>query len=183
MPFPAKTDRARILAAAMDLLARKGMEKLTIRSLATSLDLAPNALYRYFTSRSQLEAAITAEVTEQVHARLRRASERKAPEQAIRALVRAYLSFAREKKHLYDVFLTPCLQTLEGKTAHEELWGFVIAQVARISGPKKASEAAVALWALLHGFVELEKAGVFNQGKPLSGFEWGLNAWLMAARV
>ena len=67
MVFPAKTDRARILSAAMEQLARDGMEKLSLRSLAASLDLAPNALYRYFASRSQLEAAITAEITEHVH--------------------------------------------------------------------------------------------------------------------
>ena len=67
MVFPAKTDRARILSAAMEQLARDGMEKLSLRSLAASLDLAPNALYRYFASRSQLEAAIAAEITDHLH--------------------------------------------------------------------------------------------------------------------
>ena len=65
MVFPAKTDRARILSAAMDQLARDGMEKLSLRSLAASLNLAPNALYRYFASRSQLEAAIAAEIAQE----------------------------------------------------------------------------------------------------------------------
>ena len=118
MVFPAKTDRARILSAAMEQLARDGMEKLSLRSLAASLDLAPNALYRYFASRSQLEAAITAEITQQVHEGLRKAAGRKAPEQAIRALVRAYIRFAHEQKHLYDVFLRPCAETQEGEAAH-----------------------------------------------------------------
>src|ERR1700730_8577099 len=85
MVFPAKTDRARILSAAMEQLARDGMEKLSLRSLAASLDLAPNALEWLFASRSQLEAAITAEITEHVHESLRKAAGRKAPEQAIRA--------------------------------------------------------------------------------------------------
>ena len=111
MVFPAKTDRARILSAAMEQLARDGMEKLSLRSLAASLDLAPNALYRYFASRSQLEAAITAEIIEHVHESLRKAAGRKAPEQAIRALVRAYIRFAHEQKHFYDVFLRPCAET------------------------------------------------------------------------
>src|ERR1700733_16208712 len=74
MPFPAKTDRARILTAAMEQLASRGMEKLSLRSLAASLDLAPNALYRYFPSRSALGGALTVEITGQVHARLRKAA-------------------------------------------------------------------------------------------------------------
>ena len=140
MVFPAKTDRARILSAAMEQVARDGMEKLSLRSLAASLGLAPNALYRYFASRSQLEAAIAAEITEHVHQGLRKAAGRKAPEQAIRALVRAYIRFAHEQKHFYDLFLRPCAETTEGEAAHIALWNFVLEQVGRISGPKKAPD-------------------------------------------
>ena len=184
MPFPAKTDRARILAAAMAQLASHGMEKLSLRSLAASLDLAPNALYRYFPSRLALEVALTAEITGQVHARLCKASGRKPPEQAIRALTKAYVSFSTEQPHLYNAFLQPCAETEEVEdAAHEALWAFVLEQVARVTGPKKAPEAAVALWALLHGFVELKRAGVFQRGKPSTGFDWGMQAWLKAARV
>ena len=183
MAFPAKTDRSSILAAAMEQLASDGMQKLSLRSVAATLDLAPNALYRYFSSRSQLQAALIAEITEQVHAALLKATARKAPEPAIRALTRAYLSFAREQRHFYDAFLTPCLETPEGETAHAALWDFVLGQVARISGSEKAAEAAVGLWAFLHGFVELQTLGVFGNGKPLSGFDWSLNAWFKAARI
>jgi AcrR family transcriptional regulator len=184
MPFPAKTDRARILAAAMEQLASHGIEKLSLRSLAASLGLAPNALYRYFSSRSALEVALTAEITGQVHARLRKAAGRKSPEQAIRAIVTAYVLFSTEQPYLYNAFLQPCAEDEEGgDPAHEALWAFVLEQVARVAGPKKAPEAAVALWALLHGFVELKRANVFQQGKPLTGFDWGLQAWLKAARV
>jgi AcrR family transcriptional regulator len=185
MPFPAKTDRARILAAAMEQLASRGMEKLSLRSLAASLDLAPNALYRYFPSRSALEGALIGEITQQVHARLRGAAGRKSPEQAIRAIARAYVSFSSEQPYLYQAFLQPCVAPEEGEDlAHAALWTFVLEQVARVTGPKKAPEAAVALWALLHGFVELRRAGVFDlDNKPPTGFDWGMQAWLTAARA
>ena len=182
MAFPAKTDRARILAVAMEQLASDGMAKLSLRSLAGALDLAPNALYRYFASRSQLEAALITEIIEQVHAGLRKATSRKAPEPALRALVRAYLLFAREQHHLYEAFLTPCSQTQEGQAAHTALWDFVTGQVARVSGPEKAAEAAVGLWAFLHGFLDLQSAGVFENGKPRRGFDWAMKAWFAAAR-
>jgi AcrR family transcriptional regulator len=183
MPFPAKTDRARILAAAMEQVASGGIERLSLRSLAASLDLAPNALYRYFPSRSQLEAAITAGIINQVHADLRKAAGRKSPEQALRAIVRAYVRFAREQRHFYDAFLKPCLHTPDGEAAHAALWDFVVEQVTRLCGPKKAPEAAVALWAFLHGFVEFKIAGLFDEGKPIKGFEWGVDAWFKAVRA
>jgi AcrR family transcriptional regulator len=184
MPFPAKTDRVRILAAAMEQLASGGMEKLSLRSLAASLDLAPTALYRYFSSRSVLEVALTAEIAGLLHARLRKAAGHKLPDPAIRALIKAYVSFSTEQPHLYNAFLQPCEEAEQTEEpAHAALWAFVLEQVARITGPKHAPEAAVALWAMLHGFVELKRAGVFHQGKPLTGFDWGMQAWLKAARV
>ncbi len=181
MAFPAKTDRSRVLAAAMAQLASDGLEKLSVRSLAASLGLAPTALYRYFPSRAELEAAIVAEVTAQVHAGLVKAAGRKSPETAIRALASAYVLFAQEQSHLYRAFLTQSLPTPESEAAHAALWGFVLSQVARVAGVKKAPQATVALWAFLHGFVELKGAGAFSGEKPLSGFIWGLNAWFKAA--
>ncbi len=98
-------------------------------------------------------------------------------------MARAYLKFAHDRRFLYEAWVKPCPETPESLVAHEALWGFVAAQVARLAGDKRAPEAATALWAFLHGFVELEAAGAFHQGKPLSSFEWGLEAWLASARV
>jgi len=59
-----------------------------------------------------------------------------------------------------------------------DLWVFVVNQVARLSGLPRAREAAVALWAFLHGMTALEAAKVFSEEKPASSFEFGLNSWL-----
>jgi AcrR family transcriptional regulator len=182
MAFPSKTDRAQILAAAMEQLEREGMQKLSLRSLASSLGLVPNALYRYFADRSHLEAAVVSQVTIAVHGALVKAAGRKQPEPAIRAMARAYLSFAKDRRFLYEAWVKPCPDTSESLAAHDALWSFVAGQVARIAGEDQAPEAATALWAFLHGFVELQAAGVFHHGKPQSSFEWGLNAWFDAAR-
>src|ERR1035441_3272156 len=58
MPYPSKTDRQTILSAAVKDLAHGGIRDLSLRNLAASLDLAPNAIYRYFSDRSALEAAL-----------------------------------------------------------------------------------------------------------------------------
>ncbi|MBB5057790.1 AcrR family transcriptional regulator [Granulicella aggregans] len=183
MAFPSKTDRAQILAAAMEQLEREGMQRLSLRSLAASLGLATNALYRYFEDRSHLEAALVAQITLKMRETLVKAAGRKQPEAAVRAMARAYLKFAHERRFLYEAWIKPCTHTQESQIAHESLWGFVAGLVAQIAGETRAPEAATALWAFLHGFVELEAAGVFQQGKPLSSFEWGLTAWLDAAQT
>jgi AcrR family transcriptional regulator len=177
MPYPAKTDRQTILAAAMEQLTCAGLRSISLRSLAASLALAPNALYRYFADRAQLEAALAEESARRLHAVLRRAVGRRQPSEAIRSLARAYIKFARNERHLYETLMLPALGSGEC-AARSDLWLFVVNQVARLSGPSHAREAAVALWAFLHGMTVLEAANVFGEEKPASSFEFGLNSWL-----
>lgn len=182
MAFPAKTDRAQILSAALEHLERDGRRKLSLRSLASSLGLVPNALYRYFADKSQLDAALSTEVTTQVHAVLEKATRRREPEAAIRSMARAYLDFAKRHPFLYEAWMAPCVETSDSQSAHDALWAFVMSKVTPVCGEKQAAEAATMLWAFLHGFAQLELAGVFKQGKGRGSFEWGLMAWLSAAK-
>ena len=57
---------------------------------------------------------------------------------------------------------------------------FTVEQVQRIAGSGRAPEAAVALWAFLHGAVPLEAAQVLGGLKPESGLAFGFEAWLLA---
>src|SRR5438132_9722174 len=177
VPYPAKTDRQKILAAALEQLYRNGLRRMSLRALAGTLGLAPNALYRYFADRAQLEAALASEAASRLHTVLGRAIGRKTPEQAIRSMARAYLRFAREERPLYEIMMT-CPAGGENPTAHEQLWSFVVEPVTRLSGAAHAPEAAVALWAFLHGMTALEAAQVFGEQKPANSFDFGLDSWL-----
>ncbi len=53
--------RARILAAALDLIAAHGVEGMTMRQLAAACDLNIATLYHYVGSKSELLAAIVSE--------------------------------------------------------------------------------------------------------------------------
>ncbi len=58
---PARTgrhDRAHIVGVALDLLDRYGLPDLTMRRLATELDVQPSALYWHFSSKQDLLAAV-----------------------------------------------------------------------------------------------------------------------------
>lgn len=181
MAYPSKTDRGTILAAAVEQLDRHGLRGLSLRSLAASLELAPNALYRYFADRSALESALAGEVSRLLHAAMQRAVRKGAPEQTIRGIARAYLAFARKHSNLYELLLLPCDSEGEEAASHDGLWNFVVEHVGALTGPRHADEASVALWAYLHGIAQLEVIKVFGAEKPGRIFDFGLDAWLVAA--
>ena len=89
MAFPAKTDSRKILDAAMILLARGGLRGMSLRAVAVSLKIAPNAIYRYFNDHAHLEAAVGAEVCRRLHVVLRKAVRDREPEAAVRAIAKA----------------------------------------------------------------------------------------------
>jgi AcrR family transcriptional regulator len=183
MPYPSKTDRQTILTTAMEQTAREGIENLAMRSVATALHLAPNALYRYFANLSALKAALAEESRALLLNVLKKAAGAKAPEAAIRSIAQAYMKFAREKPHVFALTLMPFTTEAEENGVHLDSWRFFRDQVARIYGDKKAPEAAVALWAYLHGMTVLQAAEVFGETKPASSFEFGLRIWIGAAHV
>jgi AcrR family transcriptional regulator len=173
MPYPSKTDRQTILSAAVKQLAHVGIRDLSLRNLAASLELAPNAIYRYFSDRSALEAA------RQMELALRRAADGREPVTAIREMSSAYIKFAKDNRHLYDVMMSPHVPKHDA-IQHQSLWTFTVEQVQRIAGSDLAAQASVALWAFLHGAVALEAAEVFGDSKPASGIGFGLDSWFMA---
>jgi AcrR family transcriptional regulator len=179
MPYPSKTDRQTILSAAVKELAHGGIRDLSLRNIAASLGLAPNAIYRYFLDRRALEAALANEAARQLELALRKAAEGCEPVTAIREMSSAYIKFARHNRHLYEVMMS--LHAPEhDATSHQSLWAFTVEQVQRIAGSDRAAQASVALWAFLHGAVALEAAQVLGGIKPASGLEFGFEAWLMA---
>lgn len=180
VPYPSKTDRQTILSAALKELAKRGIRDLSLRNIAASLGLAPNAIYRYFSDRRALEAAMSSEAAKQMEVTLRKAAEGCEPVVAIRKMSSAYIKFARDNRSLYEAMIG--FHAAEHDASlHESLWAFTVEQVQRIAGSDRAPQASVALWAFLHGAVLLDAAQVLGELKPASGLAFGLEAWLMAA--
>ncbi len=165
----------------MEQVARDGLNKLAIRSLAAALNLAPNALYRYFANLAALQAALAEEGTIRLLGVLKRAAGKKPPEKAVRSIAQAYLRFAREQPQVFALTLMPTIDADGTDAAHTQSWQFVLGHVASLYGEVRAPEAAVVLWAFLHGMTVLEAARVFGERKPVSSFEFGLDLWIRAA--
>src|ERR1017187_6459920 len=136
-------------------------------------------LYRGPRPRESSSAALANEAARQLELALRRAAEGYEPVTAIREMSSAYIRFARDNRHLYEVMMSLHAPGHDA-TFHQSLWTFTVEQVQRIAGSDRAAQASVALWAFLHGAVALEAAQVLGEIKPASGLEFGFEAWLMA---
>lgn len=179
MAYPSKTDRETILSTAMDLVRKDGIDQLAVRSVATALGLAPNALYRYFASLAELKDELADESRRQLLVVMKEAAGDGRDLGAVRRMAQAYVQFARDHPHVFALTLLP--SSFDGEdSSHLQSWRFVVDQVAAVYGPERAPEAAVALWAFLHGMTVLEAAGVFGDQKPTSGFDFGLEMWIQA---
>ena len=180
MPYPAKTNPDAILETALGLLERDGPDALSMRQLADALNIKAPSLYRHYSDRTALERAIVDEGARQLRAQLARDTDRRNPSRTVRRAAATYLEFARARPHLYNLMLAPCppgqppIPTEAGKALWRELLGIV----GTLTGHDDDTNAAVALWAFLHGFVSLERAGQFGPSGPKRGFEAGLEAMI-----
>jgi len=180
MSYPSKTDREAILSTAMKLVSKDGMDHLAVRSVATALGLAPNALYRYFSSLADLKDGLSEESRRQLLGVLRKAAGDEKDVNSVRRVAHAYVQFARDHSNVFALTLLPS-SSYEGEdAAHLQSWRFVVDQVASVYGNQRSQEAAVALWAFLHGITVLESARVLGAQKPSNGFEFGLEIWIQA---
>jgi AcrR family transcriptional regulator len=178
MPYPAKTNARTILQAAIEYLEEYGEEALSMRNLASRLGLTPHALYRYYADRAALEATIAEEGFRRLHADLVAAVGKRTGKEALRVSATAYLTFAQAHPAWYALLMRFRVESPGMLEAGHEMWSFVVGLVEGAVGPEGAASAAVALWAFLHGFTQLERIAILNAQKPRSGFQVGLEALL-----
>lgn len=183
MPYPAKTNAAQILAAAVPMLEEVGQAGLSLRALATELGLTPNALYRYFSGREALLAALAVQGAEWLLADLQAAGSD--PDTAPAELARRYLRFARSRPALYELFMTCGSLNSEQRRVYDALWALVVERLLPLAGPH-SRQAAMTLWGYLHGMVGLERSGVYDapgDDKPKGTTEFGLRLLLAGLKT
>ena len=178
MPYRAKTSASAILDEARGQLERDGADRLSVRAVAASLGLAPNALYRYYADRDALLAAVADEGARLLLAALEDAARGGDGTDAVRAVAGAYLDFARMRPALYGAVVAKHAFAEGFHSAHADLWTFAVDLLRGVTGEATAAEAAVAVWGLLHGIAGLERAGLFDERKPGGGVDFGLQALL-----
>jgi len=90
--------RKRLLAAAMDLAAEGGYESVQMRDVARRANVALGTLYRYFSSKDHLLAAMGAEWTRDIDLRGRPLHGKTSAERVMNYIYRATRALEREPK-------------------------------------------------------------------------------------
>jgi AcrR family transcriptional regulator len=176
MPYPSKTNAQTILHEAVRQVECSGLPNLNMRALAARLDITPRALYRYFPDRTALETAIAEARLHRLSQDIERSIRKKKGRDALVASAQAYLGFARSSRHLYAVTMMELRETESLARAGHALWALVVGHAEILTGPSLAQQAALALWAFLHGFAQLEEK--LGKAKPKDGFNVGLEGLL-----
>jgi AcrR family transcriptional regulator len=178
MPYPAKLTTDTILSAALTLLEQGGPDALAMRPLADRLGVRPSSLYRHYPDRAALLGALEDHAARDLHAAMSQAATNRGGHEALHAAAHAYVEYARSHPHLYGLLLAPRAPGLAGPGAGKDLWNHVLTLIEGVTHTPDDTDAAVALWAFLHGFAVLDRSGQFGLSGPRSGFERGLSSFI-----
>lgn len=171
MSYPRKLSQDTILEVALTVLERDGPQALSMRAVATELQVAPNALYRYYPGKAELVAALAEAGSRILLDALRAASAGQPPLQALRALAQAYLDFARSRPALYQVKMTEVRCGEQHPPSHDAIWSFVLELAAALPLHHDPRDVGTALWASLHGLVELDRLKLLEGRDPAHTLE------------
>lgn len=155
--------RARLLDAAATATAAHGPDGFSLRALARAAGTSTSAVYSLFGSREALVAAVGREAFRRLAEHLDAAPHTGEPGPDLLALGLAYRRFALDEPGFYRVMFEVAPE--HGHGAEEPTFAVLREAVARVR-PDDAREGALALWALVHGLVSLELAGLLPGGEP-----------------
>ena len=171
-----------VLDVAMDLVAREGLEGVTLQRVAQRLGIVTTAIYRYFPSKDALLAALQRRAVADVHAHLveeiavaAKGVSRIAPEVGALAKVvhaaRTYLALSQTRPETFRLLAVligdpriliaddDARETVPLVTALLSDMGRLLSEAESVGAlePGDALARTLCLWATLHGLSQLEK--------------------------
>jgi AcrR family transcriptional regulator len=94
--------RARIIATAMELFTRHGIDQVTVEHIADVADLGKGTIYNYFQTKEDIVVAYMVEKEKEVQARIARLAGSRAP---LRDVLTEYLQLQFRMKRKYHQFV------------------------------------------------------------------------------
>lgn len=138
--------RKRLIGCALDVLAKEGVDAVTVRRVARDAGISHGAPLRHFANRSALLSAVATTGYAELSRRLRAVPPGE-PRQRLTAACESYVDFARGSPALFELMFRPDMAPL-GTAVFAQFRQFV-----------PGSElAAAALWAALRGLALLPDA-------------------------
>lgn len=164
-------NRERILGAAANVVAEEGLEGLSIKKVASQANYTPGALYRYYSSKDALLAALTVQAIGELTRTMVVASDKPGLE-SIAAQAHAYLRYSRDQPAMYALLATmngsPRVWVADETSARaigDAMTGALLPLASAFGRcaseglvePGDARERAVLLYAAIQGALQLRK--------------------------
>lgn len=176
-----------IIRAAEDIANERGMGEVTLTTLAQKLRMRPPSLYNHVEGLHGLRKVLAIHSLEQLEEALTRAAVGRAGDDALTAMGKAYMRYARERPGLYEAMLYATDRNdAEVKHAADRVAELVISVLSSGYGLKEEDSvhAARGFRSLLHGFASLEQKSGF--GLPVEvdrSIDVMMNTFLTGLRV
>ncbi len=179
MPNVPKTSGARIVSAARKIIAKKGVEALSMEGVASAVGIRAPSLYKHFPNRAAIVQAVTRLVVNDLIVLQREAAIHASARENLRAISRVHRAFARKFPRLYGLVFDPIAAASFTREDSEQVVGPLLMLCAQVEGKPNALFLARALTTFTHGFVSMELAGAFHLSGDLDrAFEFGLERLL-----
>jgi AcrR family transcriptional regulator len=164
------TSRDRIIEVSRAIIEDEGLEHLTIRRIAETIDRTQPAVYQHFTGKDDILAAVVVEGFAALTERLERAAKGERP--SLTAIAGAYVRFGLERPQLYEVmFVAPPViefAVTDTPTPVRSAFKIFAAAVAESGAPRAEIETVTeVVWAALHGLVMLSIKKRLRPGRAL----------------
>lgn len=158
-----------ITATARALAEREGWEAVTTRRLSAEIEYSQPVIYKHFASMEDLVEAIALEGFADLAQALCESRRHAAPDGAVAAAARAYISFAAKNPVLYDaMFSRPSRLHFAAEDSAPPLkaaFAELRAAVATIAGERDVDTLSEVLWAALHGLATLGRNDRLRPGR------------------
>lgn len=170
---------AALVGAALEEVRQVGVEKVSLRGVAATLNVSPSAAYHYFPDKDALLGATGGAVFELFGQRMQRAfdgirgTDRQAVEARLNALANAYIDFATEEPHLFRLAFGPyCMSPVGDNFTDLSKSGLAGALLARalddlerlgVISPEARKHGEVLCWSAVHGVATLILEGHISE--------------------
>ncbi|MGQ7847519.1 TetR/AcrR family transcriptional regulator [Granulosicoccus sp. 3-233] len=160
-----------IIEAALNLVRQRGVEKVTARQIATAVGYTPGMLYSVFINLQDIFLHVNQIGLRALHERCAAAQQSSSnPADAIRSMGQAYLQFAREHTHQFDLMFTRSIQHPDkpppglGDQIRTmfELLSQQLHQLRPNAPENEVRQGALALWSGVHGTAALRLSSQFH---------------------
>ncbi|MEJ2547267.1 MAG: TetR/AcrR family transcriptional regulator [Gemmatimonadota bacterium] len=154
----------KILDAARDLLAEGGIEALSMRAVASRVDLSATALYHYFDNKDALVDRVVQHGFQRSEEYLRRAVDRypRGSMERVAALGEAYIRFALENRQYFKIIFAiqperpRAIDDVPGQGGYRVLHESVVEAIEAGAIRRENPDVVVLfLWSVVHGLVTI----------------------------